>query len=34
MLETLKAQDIKATFFVSGRWADKNPDLLRPSRRP
>jgi probable sporulation protein (polysaccharide deacetylase family) len=29
MLETLKARDIKATFFVSGRWADKNPDLLK-----
>lgn len=29
MLETLKKQDTKITFFVSGKWANKNPDLLR-----
>lgn len=29
MLHTLKEKDIKITFFVSGKWAAKNPGLLR-----
>jgi peptidoglycan/xylan/chitin deacetylase (PgdA/CDA1 family) len=29
MLPTLKRRGVKVTFFVSGRWADKNPALLR-----
>ncbi len=29
MLKTFKANDTKVTFFVTGRWAEKNPDLLR-----
>lgn len=28
MLEILKGADIKISFFVTGRWAEKNPDLL------
>ncbi|WP_324824165.1 polysaccharide deacetylase family protein [Sinanaerobacter sp. ZZT-01] len=29
MLDTLKEKDIKITFFICGRWAEKNPSLLR-----
>lgn len=29
MLEILKEKDIEITFFVSGKWAEKNPYLLR-----
>jgi len=29
MLETLKKHDSQATFFVTGIWAEKNPDLLK-----
>lgn len=29
MLNVLKENDIKITFFVSGRWAENNPDLLK-----
>ncbi len=29
MLEAFKANDAKVTFFVTGRWAEKNPDLVR-----
>lgn len=28
MLEILKKEDIKITFFITGRWASKNPELL------
>lgn len=28
ILETLKKHDVKATFFVSGEWAERHPDLL------
>lgn len=29
ILEVLKAENVKVTFFVTGRWAEKNPDLLK-----
>lgn len=29
ILQTLEAGQAKATFFVTGRWAKKNPELLR-----
>ena len=29
ILDILKEQDVKITFFVSGKWAKKNPKLLR-----
>ncbi len=29
MLKVLEDKDIKITFFVTGRWAKKNPDLLK-----
>lgn len=29
ILEILKERNIKITFFVSGKWAEKNPKLLR-----
>ncbi|HWJ02167.1 MAG TPA: polysaccharide deacetylase family protein [Verrucomicrobiae bacterium] len=29
MLEVLKKENVKATFFVSGRWAKNNPELLK-----
>jgi polysaccharide deacetylase family sporulation protein PdaB len=29
VLETLKTQEVKATFFVSGSWAKKYPELAR-----
>ncbi len=29
ILDTLKANGIKATFGVTGRWAELNPDLMR-----
>lgn len=29
ILEILKERDVKITFFVSGKWAEKNPKLLR-----
>lgn len=29
MLEIFKRNDLKITFFVSGKWAEKNPKLLR-----
>jgi len=29
MLEIFEEQNIKATFFISGRWADKFPELLK-----
>lgn len=29
MLQVLKDHNVKITFFVSGRWAEKNPDLLK-----
>jgi len=29
MLEIFKNNDIKITFFVTGKWAEKNPDLLK-----
>ncbi|MGF7057112.1 polysaccharide deacetylase family protein [Brassicibacter mesophilus] len=29
MLEIFKKNDIKITFFVTGRWADKNSELLK-----
>lgn len=29
MLKIFKENDIKVTFFVSGRWAENNPELLK-----
>lgn len=29
MLTTLKDHDIKITFFITGRWAEQHPDLLK-----
>jgi peptidoglycan-N-acetylglucosamine deacetylase len=29
MLETLKKEGVKATFFGSGRWAKNNPDMIK-----
>ena len=29
ILNILKERDVKITFFVSGKWAEKNPKLLR-----
>jgi peptidoglycan/xylan/chitin deacetylase (PgdA/CDA1 family) len=29
ILDTLKAHDVHATFFITGKWAEANPDLLR-----
>ncbi len=29
MLEIFNENDIKITFFVTGRWAEKNPDILK-----
>ncbi|MGE5397900.1 MAG: polysaccharide deacetylase family protein [Chitinophagales bacterium] len=29
VLEILKDENIKATFFITGRWAEKHPDLVK-----
>ncbi len=29
MLEIFRDKEVKITFFVSGKWAEKNPELLR-----
>lgn len=29
ILESLARKNVKATFFITGRWAEKNPDLLK-----
>ncbi|TGA96798.1 polysaccharide deacetylase [Sporolactobacillus shoreae] len=29
ILETLKAEKIKATFFFSGEWAERHPDIIK-----
>ncbi len=29
ILETLEKEDIKITFFITGRWAEKFPDLMQ-----
>lgn len=29
MLKVFQDQNVKVTFFISGRWAEKNPDLLK-----
>ncbi|QDP40223.1 polysaccharide deacetylase family protein [Radiobacillus deserti] len=29
ILNTLKKQKVKATFFIEGKWASKNPDLVK-----
>jgi probable sporulation protein (polysaccharide deacetylase family) len=29
LLEILKEEDIKATFFVTGKWAERQPDLTK-----
>jgi peptidoglycan/xylan/chitin deacetylase (PgdA/CDA1 family) len=29
MLKVLKENDVKITFFITGRWAEKNPELLK-----
>lgn len=29
LLEILKKEDIKATFFVTGKWAERQPDLVK-----
>ncbi|WP_352417834.1 polysaccharide deacetylase family protein [Proteiniborus sp.] len=29
MLDVFKENDIKITFFVTGRWSEKNPELLK-----
>ncbi|WP_308422093.1 polysaccharide deacetylase family sporulation protein PdaB [Pontibacillus salipaludis] len=29
ILESLKKNNVKATFFVSGEWAEKHPDILK-----
>ena len=29
MLQVLKDNDVKITFFVTGRWAEQHPDLLK-----
>ena len=29
ILDTLKAADIKATFFMVGQWAEKNPEMVK-----
>lgn len=29
LLEVFSKNDIKITFFVTGRWAEKNPELLK-----
>ncbi len=28
ILEVLKKENVKATFFITGKWGEKNPDLL------
>lgn len=32
MLDIFKKHDVKITFFVSGRWAQNNPDMLKKIR--
>lgn len=29
ILDTLKSEDVKATFFVLGQWAEKYPDVIK-----
>lgn len=29
IIEVLAEKDVKATFFLTGRWAEKNPDLVK-----
>jgi polysaccharide deacetylase family sporulation protein PdaB len=29
ILDTLKEADVRATFFMVGQWAEKNPDMVR-----
>ena len=29
ILDTLKEADIKATFFMVGQWAEKNPEMVK-----
>jgi len=29
MLEVLKEEEVKATFFITGKWAEKKPDCLK-----
>lgn len=29
ILDTLRAYDVRVTFFLTGRWAEDNPDLVR-----
>ena len=29
MLEIMEENDVKATFFVGGQWAKKNPEILK-----
>lgn len=33
MLQILEQQKVKAAFFITGRWAEKNPDLVRQISR-
>jgi len=33
ILETLRSEGVRATFFLTGRWAEKNPDLVRAIAR-
>lgn len=33
ILKTLKEQNIKATFFVSGEWAERHPDILEAIKK-
>jgi peptidoglycan/xylan/chitin deacetylase (PgdA/CDA1 family) len=33
ILEALRSQQVVATFFLTGRWADRNPDLVRRIQR-
>jgi peptidoglycan/xylan/chitin deacetylase (PgdA/CDA1 family) len=29
ILDTLKAHDVRVTFFLTGKWAEENPDLVK-----
>lgn len=33
ILDTLKEHDVKATFFVSGEWAERHPDILEEIKK-
>lgn len=33
ILETLKKQNVKATFFVSGEWAERHPEILEQIKK-